>query len=136
LVPIFNAATPMTLPAIVERASAPVQLIVLVLALAAVSAVIICVVKLRSGPRLAGGSAFVSGLRFGGPLAGLLGAAWGVWRMSVGLARVGGSVPTQVLARGWAEASLLALLGLACGLLAVVANWALEARIDRDVLRG
>ena len=56
--------------------------------------------------------------------------------MSVGLARVGGSVPTQVLARGWAEASLLVLLGLACGLLAVVANWALEARIDRDVLRG
>ena len=130
-----NLETSMTAAAIFARASLPVQLVVIGLAFASAGAIAVCVAKLRSGPRLAGGSAFLSGLRFGGPLAGLVGAAWGVWRMSIGLANIG-SAPPQVLARGWAEAALVVLLGLACGLLAVIANWAVEARIDRDVLRG
>ena len=127
--------TPMTLTAVFANASILVKLIFVALALASVAAVALSVVKLRSGAKLAGGSAFLSALRFGGPLAGLMGAAWGVLRMSLGLANVG-SAPPQVLARGWAEAALVVVLGLACGLVAVIANWAVEARIDRDVLRG
>ncbi|MNT87574.1 hypothetical protein D3C72_2280030 [compost metagenome] len=35
-----------------------------------------------------------------------------------------------------AEASLLIVLGLLSGVVAVVAHWAVEARIDRAVLRA
>jgi len=121
---IFGNATPV------------VQAIIVGLAAATLAAVVVCARKLASGPRLSGGSAFISGLRVGGPLAGFLGAAWGGLNMAIGLANVSQTVPLNVLAHGWAEAMFLVVLGLLCGAVAVICHWAIEARIDRAVLRG
>lgn len=127
---------PLTPAAIFGFATPVVQAIILGLVLATLAAVAVCVMKLASGARLSGGSAFVSGLRVGGPLAGFLGAALGGLNMAIGLANVTAPVPMNVLARGAAEAMFLVVLGLLCGAVAVIAHWAIEARIDRAVLRG
>ena len=50
------------------------KLIVIALFVSAVAAVVVLVLKLRSEQRLAGGSAYLSGLRFGGPILGGCGA--------------------------------------------------------------
>ncbi len=44
-------------------------------------------------------------------------------------------MPFGVLAPGLAEAATLAMLGLLTGVVAVIAHWAVESRIDRAVLR-
>ena len=104
--------------------------------LATVAAGVVCWTKLASGPRLAGGSAFLSGLRLGGPLAGLVGAAYGGLLMAIYTANSATLAPAHVVAQGVAEAMMVILLGLLCGAVAVIANWAVEARIDRAVLGG
>ncbi|HWE45401.1 MAG TPA: MotA/TolQ/ExbB proton channel family protein [Caulobacteraceae bacterium] len=124
----------LTPAAIFQNATLLVKLDMAALALAAVVALVVCVVKLASGPRLTGGSAFLSGLRLGGPLAGLLGAAYGGVNMALGVANVPYPVTAKILAPGFAEALALILLGLIVGVVAVIANWAVEARIDRKVL--
>ena len=50
------------------------------------------------------------------------------------LAKMAAPAPMPLIARGVAEAMMLILLGLICGAVAVIANWAVEARIDRVVL--
>jgi hypothetical protein len=127
------AVTPVS---IVQNAAPAVKLVVLLLLVLNVAAIAISIRKVASGARLPGGSAFLSGLRLGGPLTGFLGAAWGGLAMAMGLANVAGPVPTNILARGAAEVMLLIVLGLLTGAVAVVANWAVEARIDRAVLKG
>lgn len=129
-------AEPLTPAAIFGNATPVVKVIILGLVAATLAAVVVCVRKLISGQRLAGGSAFISGLRVGGPLAGFLGAAWGGLNMAIGLANVTQPVPVSVLAHGWAEAMFVIVLGLLCGAVAVICHWAIEARIDRAVLRG
>lgn len=129
-------AEPLTPAALFGNATPVVQFIILGLVALTLAAMIVCARKLTSGQRLAGGSAFVSGLRLGGPLAGFLGAAWGGLNMAIGLANLTRAVPVNVLARGWAEAMFLIVLGLLCGAVAVICHWAIEARIDRAVLRG
>ena len=108
------------------------------LALALSAAIIACLVvgvrKLAAGPHAGGGSAFVSGLRLGGPLAGLLGGAYAAIRMSAGLAQMPGNPGLNALAPAFAEAASLVALGFAAGAIAVVLNWAIEARLDRAVL--
>ena len=117
--------------------TAPIpKLILLALAVASVAAVAVCLGKLASGPRMSGGSAFLSGLRFGGPLAGLLGAALTGLHMAVGAANTTGDVPASLLARGYAEIMLLMVFGFFTGAVAVIANWAVESRIDRSVLKA
>jgi len=117
--------------------TAPIpKLIILALALASITAVVVCIGKLASGPKMSGGSAYLSGLRFGGPLAGLLGAALTGFHMAVGTANMAGAVPANILARGYAEIMLLMVFGFFTGALAVVANWAVESRIDRSVLKA
>lgn len=111
------------------------KLIILGLIVATLAALLVCSLKLLSGTRLSGGSAFLSGLRLGGPLAGLLGAAYGGLNMSIGLANVH-TPPVSVLAHGAAEIMLLVVLGLLSGAVAVFTHWAVEARIDRAVLRA
>jgi biopolymer transport protein ExbB/TolQ len=112
-----------------------VKLIMLGLIAATIAAVVICIRKLLSGPRLAGGSAFLSGLRAGGPLAGCLGACNAVLNMCLGIANRPTPPSINVLAPGIAEAVLLVGLGVMAGAVAVIAHWALEARIDRAVLK-
>ncbi len=129
-------AAPYTMAAVFQNAAPVPKLIMVGLLGATLAAVIICVLKLASGPRLSGGSAYLSGLRVGGPLAGLLGAAHAGFNMSLGLANAPATPPMNVLARGFAEVVLLIALGLLAGAVAVITNWAVEARIDRAVLRG
>jgi biopolymer transport protein ExbB/TolQ len=130
------SAEPLTPAAIFGHASPFVQAIILGLVAATLAAIVVCIMKLASRSKLAGGSAFISGLRVGGPLAGFLGAAWGGLNMAIGLANLAEPVPVNVLAHGWAEAMFLIVLGLLCGAVAVICHWAIEARIDRAVLRG
>lgn len=88
-----------------------------------------------AGPHMPGGSAFVSGLRLGGPLIGALGSSYTLLGATFGLAQFPG-VTLQIIAPGLAEAVLLLGLGLLAGAVGVLAHWAIEARIDRDVLKG
>ena len=55
---------------------------------------------------------------------------------ALGMANVTYEVTLKILAPGFAEAVLLLGLGLFAGAVAVIGHWALEARIDRDVLEG
>ena len=105
------------------------------LAVLTVAALVVGVFKLMRGPQLNGGSAFLSSLRFGGPLIGLLGAAWVGLSMFMGLANSPVTPELKVLAPGLAEAALLLGLGFLSGVAAVIMNWMVEARIDRAILR-
>lgn len=116
-------------------AALPVQAIVVALAAAAIAAVVVTVRKVSSGPHLTGGSAYLSALRLGAPLLGLLGAAFNGLMMFVALARFG-SQPINVLAPGLAEATFLVVIGLLVGVVGVICNWIVEAHVDRAVLRA
>jgi hypothetical protein len=115
-------------------ASPSVKLIMLLLVIGALAAVIVTGLKFASGRRLSGGSAYVSALRLGGPLLGLMGAMFVLLMGFIGMANAGQPVPMAVLAPGYAEATLLFLLGLLAGVVGVICHWIIEARIDRTVL--
>ena len=54
--------------------------------------------------------------------------------MVIGIANLGATPPLSSLAHGIAEIVALVLLGLVSGAVAVIANWAVDARIDRTIL--
>jgi len=115
--------------------AAPVNQAILVLLLAAgLAAVVVGARKLAIGPHRAGGSAFLSALRFGGPLAGLAGAAWTATRAWLGVANVAAAPTLHLLAPALAEGAMLLAAGLLAGAVAIAVNWAVEARLDRAVL--
>ena len=126
------ALTPAT---IVLDAAIPVQIIVVTLIAAALAAVAVTVKKVASGSHLTGGSAYLSALRLGAPLLGLLGAAFNGLMMFIALARFGDQ-PINVLAPGLAEAMFLVVMGLIVGIIGVICHWIVEARVDRAVLRA
>jgi hypothetical protein len=135
--PSAASPVPHLTPMAVFADSAPLQkLIALALVAAILAAAIVLAGKLRSGQRLGGGSAFLSGLRLGGPVLGGLGAGFSLFSMSLGYANVPGDLPLKVLAPGFAEAFLMICLGFLAGAVAVLAHWAVEARIDRSVLEA
>ncbi len=133
--PGLAKAQTLTPATIFGDAALPVQLAMIALMAAAAGGVAVTVRKLRSGPQVAGGSAYLSALRLGGPLVGLLSAAFTALMMFVGLSNLGPQ-PVNVLAPGLAEATFVLLLGLFTGLVAVVCHWVVEARIDRAVLQS
>jgi hypothetical protein len=110
------------------------KLIVITLIVAIVAALAVLAVKLWGGRRLSGGSAFLAGLRLGGPIIGGLGACYSLLSMTLGYANVSGDPPLKVLAPGLAECFLQVSLGFLAGTVAVLAHWAVESRIDRQVL--
>lgn len=122
------------LATVFAEAAPLMKLLMLIMVVAAVAAIVVTVMKLSSGHRLSGGSSFVSALRLGGPLLGLAGAIFNLLMMFMGIANAGGPVPFEVLAPGFAEASMLFLIGLFVGVVAVICHWVIEARIDRTVL--
>lgn len=129
------AARPgMTFGDVFGDAAPSMKLVMVLLIVAPLAAVIVTVLKLASGKRLSGGSAYVSALRLGGPLLGLMGAVFVLLMGFIGMANVGQPVPMAVLAPGFAEAALLFLLGLLAGVVGVICHWIVEARIDRTVL--
>jgi hypothetical protein len=117
-----RALTPIS---VLGHATPPVQVLILGLAAAILGALALGAMGL-AGRRLGGG--FLRGLRFAGPVAGLLGAGWSGLNMAVGLANLGHPVPINVLAPGLAEAMMLVVLGLLAGLAAVLAQGAMSAR--------
>lgn len=134
--PAMASAEPLTPIGVFAAATVAVKLVIVGLIVATVAALVILVGKLASGAKLSGGSAFLSGLRGGGPLAGMVGAAYGGMNMCLSLANVTTAVPSNILARGASEVMLVILLGLVAGSVGVIAHWAVEARIDRTVLAG
>jgi hypothetical protein len=132
---VVLAAPRLTLPGVFADADETMKGLMILMVVAALAAAVVTVVKLGAGRKLSGGSAFVSALRLGGPLIGLLGAAFVLLNGFVGIANVG-EVPMSVLAPGYAEAALLVFLGLFAGVVGVICHWIIEARIDRTVLQS
>ncbi len=136
-IPVVVLAQPrLTLSGVFADADETMKFLMTVLIAAALASIVVTALKLASGRRLNGGSAFVSALRLGGPLMGLVGAAFVLLMGFIGIANSGGPVPVTVLAPGFAEAALLFLLGLIAGVVGVVCHWIIEARIDRTVLQS
>ncbi len=131
--PVNHRITPMDVFANAETLQ---KLIIVALLVSVVAALVVLALKLRGGQRLAGGSAFLSGLRLGGPILGGFGACLSLLNMSIGYANVPGDLPLKVLAPGFAEAFFVVGLGFLAGAVAVLANWAVEARIDHSVLKA
>ena len=131
---VANARPDLTLSSVFTDADETMKVLMIVLMLAPLAAVVVTGMKTASGKRLNGGSAFVSALRLGGPLTGLVGSVFVLLMGFIGIANAGRAVPMAVLAPGFAEAALLFLLGLLAGVVGVICHWIIEARIDRTVL--
>jgi len=128
------AQSPLNVVGVFGDSTPVIKLLMLGLGAASLVAVIATGLKLLPGRRLAGGSSLVSSLRLGGPLIGLLGAAYTLLMIFIGIANVGGEPPLSVLSPGFAEAAMVLLLGLLTGVIAVICQGVIEARIDRTVL--
>ncbi|WP_122465762.1 MotA/TolQ/ExbB proton channel family protein [Brevundimonas sp.] len=126
----------MTTLDILLNADPTMKLMMLLLIAASLAAIGLTVRKLMTDQTLTGGSTFLQALRLGGPLIGLLGAAYNVLIINIAIANIGEQPSYPVLAPGIAEGALLFVLGLIAGLIAVICNWIVEARIDRAVLRS
>jgi biopolymer transport protein ExbB/TolQ len=117
-----------------EDAPSVQKLIMIVLILAIPAAFAVLARKLAPGRRLAGGSAFLSGLRLGAPIIGLLGGCDAGLNMTLAVASIPIEPTLKMFAPGIAETFLMVGLGFFVGVIAVVAHWAVESRIDRQVL--
>ena len=127
-------ADPLTPLKVFEYAPSVQQFIILLLILAIPAALAVLALKMAGGNRLAGGSAFLSGLRVGAPIVGLLGACDAGLNMTIGVVNLGIDPTLRMLAPGIAESFMMVGLGFLAGAIAVVAHWAVESRIDRQVL--
>ncbi len=136
LIPGVGQAVAMAPVDILFNAAPTMKILMLALIVATLAAIVVTALKVMSGPRLTGGSAFLQALRLGGPLIGLLGAAWNVLLITIAIANIGEQPSYPVLAPGVAESVFLFVLGLTTGIVAVICNWVVEARIDRAVLRS
>jgi hypothetical protein len=125
---VFRAITPL---GVFEQAGPLQQLVVITLILAAVA---VLAIKLSGGRRLSGGSAFLSSLRFGAPIIGILGACDSGLNMTLGMANLPFPPTLKMFAPGIAESFLMIGLGFFAGAIAVFAHWVVESRIDRQVL--
>ena len=138
--PALAIAEPITPAVVFLHATPVVQIVILGLLVAILAAIAVCAAKVSTGPKLSGGSAFLSALRLGGPLAGLTAAAWSALSMAIGLANVRPTPPVAAFAPafapGFAEGAMVIALGMLAGLVAAICNWAVEAKIDRAVLRA
>lgn len=137
LVPAAAMAQEKLTPVMIFFDAAPlVQFLMLLLIAAIVAAVVVTIRKVTSGPSLNGGSAFLSALRLGGPLIGLAGGVYIGMMGFIFAANLDEDFPLSAYAPGFAEILALFLLGLMAGVIAVICNWIVEARIDRAVLRA
>jgi biopolymer transport protein ExbB/TolQ len=133
--PIHHVALAPLTPLTVFDYAPPLQKFVILLLIAAtVAALAVLALKLAGGKPLAGGSAFLSGLRLGAPIIGILGACDSGLNMTLAVASIPIEPTLKMLAPGFAESFLMVGLGFFAGAVAVVAHWAVESRIDRQVL--
>jgi hypothetical protein len=110
------------------------KFVIIILIVAIVAALVVLALKLAGGKRLSGGSAFLSGLRLGAPIIGILGACDSGLNMTLAVASIHIEPTLKMLAPGIAESFLMVGLGFLAGAVAVVAHWTVESRIDRQVL--
>ncbi len=110
------------------------QIVIVLLILSIPAALAVLALKLSRETRLSGGSAFLSSMRIGAPILGLLGGSYSGLAMAMGVVNLGVEPTLRVLAPGIAETFMVVGLGFLAGAVAVIANWAVEARIDRRVL--
>jgi biopolymer transport protein ExbB/TolQ len=134
--PVAAQAGSLTPVMVFQNAAIPVQLIMLGLVAATLAAIGVLAMKLAKPAGHSGGSAYLSGLRMGGPLAGILGAAYTLLVMFLFISGTSRPVSLNALAPGFAEALVLILLGFASGAIATICKWAVDARIDRAVLKS
>lgn len=113
-----------------------VKLVIAGLIISTIAAAVIGSRKLAVADRLTGGSAFLSALRLGGPLIGLLGAAYVGLMFFIGISNAPTTPSMTVLAPGLAEMVLLVALGMFAGTIAVTFHWAVDSRIDRALLKS
>ncbi|MDP3403200.1 MAG: hypothetical protein Q8S03_00840 [Brevundimonas sp.] len=109
--------------------------LMIALFLAVLAALAVTGRKVMSGPSLTGGSNYLQALRLGGPLLGLLGAAYSFLMTTIAIANIGQQPSYPVLAPSVTGAAFVVVLGLGTGLVALICNWIIEARIDHTVLR-
>jgi biopolymer transport protein TolQ len=88
----------------------------------------VAVTVLRLSRKRGGASPYVSGTAQAAPLAGLLGAVYGLLNAALGLSNVRPVPSLTVVAPGLAEALLTFGLGLMVGVVAVICRWTLEGR--------
>jgi biopolymer transport protein ExbB/TolQ len=134
--PVAAQAASLTPVMVFQNAAIPVKLIMLGLVGATLAAIGVFAIKLAAPAGHSGGSAYLTGLRLGGPLAGILGAAYTLLVMFLYISGTSQPVSLNALAPGFAEALVLILLGFASGALAAICKWAVDARIDRAVLKS
>jgi len=115
--PDLANAGPLDAQDVFAHAAVQPKLILLALIAASPGAVLATAIKVAQRSKLEGGSGFVSALRFGGPIAGILGGAYGGASISLGLANLPGPATLKVVAPGLAEIALLITLGFAPGAL-------------------
>jgi hypothetical protein len=121
--------------AIFSFATIPMKLMMVALVVATIAAVVITIRKIGAG-QISGGSTYLASLRLGGPLVGLLGTTLhGLWSF-LGILSVGRTAAFEAFVPGLAEALLVMSLGLIAGVVAVICHWAVEARVDRMVLKA
>jgi hypothetical protein len=129
------AGPPPTTLDLIMLADPTLKGLMIALLIAVLAALAVTGRKVMSGPNLTGGSNYLQALRLGGPLLGLLGAAYSFLMTTVAIAEIGQQPSYPVLAPSVAGAVFVVLLGLGAGLVAVMCNWVIEARIDHTVLR-
>ncbi|HZL00208.1 MAG TPA: MotA/TolQ/ExbB proton channel family protein [Caulobacteraceae bacterium] len=125
---------PLTPITVFQYAGTLQKLIIVVLMVSILAALAVLALKLTPRARLSGGSAFLSGLRLGAPIIGLLGACDSGLNMTLAVASIPIEPTLKMLAPGIAESFLMVGLGFLAGAIAVVGHWAVESRIDRQVL--
>jgi hypothetical protein len=113
---------PLTPITVFEYAPPVQQFIIVVLIVAIVVALAVLALKLAPRRRLSGGSAFLSGLRLGAPIIGLLGACHAGLYMTLAVASIPIEPTLKMLAPGIAESFLMVGLGFLPGAVAVVAH--------------
>src|SRR5579871_2302026 len=105
--PAISLAEPLNGLIVIAHTSFLQKVVLLALAVSMVAAVVVAGGKVASGRHLAGGSAFVSGLRVGGPVIGGLGAAYALMDSAIGIANTAGEPTLKLLAPGLAEAGMM-----------------------------
>jgi len=135
LAPTPALAAPLSPAGVFFDASPLVKLIMLALLIATIAVGVVGALKLASGSRLTGGSAFLSAMRLGGPVLGALGAAYVGLMFFIAVSNAPTPPTMGHAAPGIAEIVMVLVLGLFAGVIAVIFHWAVEARIDRTVLK-
>ncbi|MCR5879800.1 MotA/TolQ/ExbB proton channel family protein [Phenylobacterium sp. J367] len=121
----------LTFPAVFADADIVMKLVMAGLAISALAAAAIWVAqatRLRPAS-LPGALAYLSGLGSAGPLIGFFGACYTLMASCIGMANVRPAPSLSILAPGFAEALLAAMLGLLAAAIGVIAHRHLKAKV-------